>query len=119
MGRLGQGRGATIADPAAAQVEAPDAGDMRRPRKQRCAGVDIPEIRRRYGVADGLVDTSEIDVGGGLQNQRVDAGSGIDRQLGTAIRNGIVAGAGRDDVGAAAAVHGVVAGTGRDRIDGG
>ena len=84
--------------------------------RSECACVDILEIRHRHGVADSLVDTSKIDVGGGLQNQRVDARARIDRKLGAEIRNDIVAGAGTNNVGAAAAVDRVIAGTGRDRI---
>ena len=102
----------------AAQAAGDDIGgraadDIDALRRSKRAGVEVLEIRDRHGVADGLVDTSEVDVGGGLQDQRIDAGAAVDREFRAVIGDRVVARAGIDDVGAAAAIDGIVAGTRR------
>ena len=80
------------------------------------AGVDVLEVRHRDGVADGLVDMSQIDIGRRSHRQRIDAGPRIDRRLGAVIGDRVVARAGVDDIGTATAINGVVAGAGQDRV---
>ena len=79
-------------------------------------GVDILEVRDPDGIADRLVCGGEIDRGGGLQNERIDAGAAVDGNLGPVVENRIVAGTGKDRIGPAAAVDGIGARTRRDRV---
>ena len=85
-------------------------------RRTEQAGVDVLEIGYRDGIADGLVDMPQVDIGCRPHHQRIDAGPGIDRRFGAVIGDRIVARAGVDDIGAAAAIDGVVAGAGQDRV---
>ena len=92
-----------------------DRTDDRHARRQR-RRIDILEVGDRDGVAGGLVDIAEIDIGDCAKRQRVDAGAAVDRDFRIVVRNRVVAAAGVDGVGTAAAIDGVVAGAGGDDI---
>ncbi len=103
-----------VAQAARDRVGAGRTGDRNAGGQRR--GVHILEIRDVGGIAAGLIGRAENDGRGGFEQQRVDAGSAIDRDLAAAIGDRVVAGARGDHVGAAAAVDHIVARAGRDRV---
>ena len=108
--------------PAAAleDIRARRAGDREARRQGR--RVEVLEIVDRDGIARGLIAAwgdGEVDGRGsarGVHDEGVDAGAAFDRDLGSAVVNGVVARARVDDVGAAAAVDRIGAGTARQDI---
>ena len=92
--------------------------------RQQHRRIDVLEIGNSNAVAVGLVRTwraTQIDrrnTSGRAQDKRVRTRPCIDRRLGAAVGNRVVARAGIDDIGAATAIDGVAAGAGRYHVGG-
>src|ERR1700681_517041 len=78
--------------------------------------IDVLEVGDACNIAHGLIRIGEIDRTGDTQQQRIGAGTAVNRGFRAPIGGDIIAGAGIDDVRSAIAIYRVVARACRDRV---